>query len=562
LKPSVVIPTKARAAYLEVALRSLAPQVAAHGGELVVVDDGPGAETREAAARCGAEYLANPRTPGLNGARNAGIEATTGELVVLVDDDIEVREGWLDALVAAAGRDPDVDVLTGPIRARFEDHDLRFCGREKPPITHVDLGDAELDVDFAWGANLAIRRTTFDRVGLFDETHRTGAGDEEEWERRLVAAGGRIRYIPGAALDHRRAGHDARVVSLARAARVRGRTARRFDVSEGRAPGLEAELRVLAGCVVHGPRFRCAMGPVMAAHSLGRVEEALRPTPAKTAEDFLSGRSGTVGGRRAKVRAALDRALDVGWRRGPAASERRRVLVLGIERPGMRMDEIVAELRRSRHDVEVRTSGVGDRGKFENLNALLGGQTPTDQAGGLTPTDHAGGQTPTDHTGGLTPGIAGFDWVLVVDDDIVLPSGFLDRFIAVAERVGLKLAQPAHRLASHAAWPVTRRRPGSVARETAFVEIGPVTAFHSDTFDVLLPFPSLRMGWGLDVHWAALARRHGWKAGVVDATPILHTVPTAETYPREAAIAEARDFLATRPYLPRDEADRTLRTHR
>jgi hypothetical protein len=39
-------------------------------------------------------------------------------------------------------------------------------------------------------------------------------------------------------------------------------------------------------------------------------------------------------------------------------------------------------------------------------------------------------------------------------------------------------------------------------------------------------------------------------------------VPTAETYPREAAIAEARDFLATRPYLKRDEADRTLRTHR
>ena len=70
-----------------------------------------------------------------------------------------------------------------------------------------------------------------------------------------------------------------------------------------------------------------------------------------------------------------------------------------------------------------------------------------------------------------------------------------------------KLAQPAHRLSSHAAWPVTRRRPASVARETAFVEIGPVTAFHRDTFAALLPFPDLKMGWGLDAYWSARRAR-------------------------------------------------------
>ncbi len=39
------------------------------------------------------------------------------------------------------------------------------------------------------------------------------------------------------------------------------------------------------------------------------------------------------------------------------------------------------------------------------------------------------------------------------------------------------------------------------------------------------------MGWGLDAHWAALAREHGWRMGVVDATPIGHTLrPPAATY--------------------------------
>ena len=155
------------------------------------------------------------------------------------------------------------------------------------------------------------------------------------------------------------------------------------------------------------------------------------------------------------------------------------------------------------------------------------------------------------------------DWLLLVDDDVILPRGFLDSFLFLAERFSLDLAQPAHRLNSHAAWPLTRRRPRSVVRETGFVEIGPVTAFAHRTFSTLLPFPELRMGWGLDAHWAALAREHGWRCGVLDAVSIRHRVaPAAEAYSREAAIAEARAFLAERPYLSAGETQRTLTTHR
>ncbi len=143
-----------------------------------------------------------------------------------------------------------------------------------------------------------------------------------------------------------------------------------------------------------------------------------------------------------------------------------------------------------------------------------------------------------------------------------LPRGFLDRFLFLCERFGLALAQPAHKLNSHAAWPQTRRRPGSVVRETRFVEIGPVTAFSRATFSALLPFPELRMGWGLDAHWAALAQERGWRCGVTDAVAIRHRVaPAADSYSREAAIAEARAFLAERPYVHAEEAKRTLTTH-
>lgn len=261
---------------------------------------------------------------------------------------------------------------------------------------------------------------------------------------------------------------------------------------------------------------------------------------------FLSGSAGQVHGIRATIRALLaDAVCDAiaratrqpqRLRRAAAGGSRRRVLALALEHEETHnvLSAAQAELMRSRHAVTFAAGLVGGRGKFENLNALL-----------------------EQHPEG------GFDWLLMVDDDVVLPAGFLDGFLFLAERFGLSMAQPAHRWRSHAAWTVTRRRPGSVVRETAFVEIGPVCALRADTLSELLPFPPLRTGWGLDVHWSALARRNGWRMGVIDATPIRHHLRRiAATYDRAPAIAEAREFLATRPYIPAAQANRTVAMHR
>jgi GT2 family glycosyltransferase len=536
---SIIVPTRLRADYLEVALASIAPQAAAAGCEVLVVDDGPDGRTRAAAQRHGARYVAHASPRGLNAARNTGIDAAAADLLVFVDDDVEVHAGWLRALLAAdAAAAPDVGVLTGPIRARFEDHRLRSCGREGPPITTQDHGPEDRDVPHAWGANMTVRRAAVARAGRFDET-RELYGDEQEWQGRLLAAGGRIRYVAAAVLDHRRAGDDARLRALAAAAYRRGASSRRFDVFEGRAPSLPRELRVLAGCAAHTVRFACPNGIVLAAHSLGRVRAALPRAAGGTAAtldpdpDFLSGESGTVRGLRRPLLRAADALLDLEARPrlghiDRAARERpprRSVLVVGVERPGRLMSALRAELHRTRHAVEMHTAVMGDGGKFEHLNALLARHPP-----------------------------AGHDWLLVVDDDVVLAPRFLDRFLLCAEDAGLLLAQPAHRRHSHAAWAATRRLPGGAVRESRFVEIGPVTAFAAPAFAALLPFPGLRMGWGLDAHWGALAQEHGWRAGIVDATPILHTAPVGGGYDRAAAVAEARAFLAGRPYVTRAQA--------
>ncbi len=200
--------------------------------------------------------------------------------------------------------------------------------------------------------------------------------------------------------------------------------------------------------------------------------------------------------------------------------------------------DTVARLRRelewSRHTTELHlVAPAPGAGKWANVNAALAAAPPD-----------------------------GADWLLIVDDDVVLPHGFLDRFVAAAEAFGLELAQPAHAFASHAAWDVTRRRPGVLARRTRFVEIGPVTALSAKAFAELLPFPDLRMGWGLDGAWSATAAERGWPIGVIDVTPIRHLRPVASAYPRDAAIAEAEAFLDGRAYVTRDEASETLAEYR
>jgi hypothetical protein len=276
----------------------------------------------------------------------------------------------------------------------------------------------------------------------------------------------------------------------------------------------------------------------------GDVTDPVRRTKRRLGEVAFGAIDTLAGTRRAATRLA---------RSAPAPLD---VLVTGVYRPGSLLAEALPALLSERHRVRLALGSAGPAdealrghtvaeglsgGKFENLNRVL-------EAAGPAP---GGGE-------GATP-----DWTIVVDDDVRLPPAFLDRFVGVCAAFELDLAQPAQTLRSHSAWKVTRRRPASLVRETRFVEIGPVTAFGRAAAAELLPFPELRYGWGLDLHWAAVAAERGWRLGVVDALPVRHEFGlVAATYRREDAVDEAVGFLSERPYLPSEHAGEVLAVHR
>jgi hypothetical protein len=225
-----------------------------------------------------------------------------------------------------------------------------------------------------------------------------------------------------------------------------------------------------------------------------------------------------------------------------------RVLALGVYLTGREhlAPEIAAELSRSRDwQVEQRWAALGTGpvppelesltvlriqgpgSKFQLVNRLLAGVD-----------------------------LSGYRQLLVTDDDITLPAGFLDRYLGLVERHRLALAQPARSHDSSMDLGFVEQLDGLDARRTRYVEIGPLFSIRRDAFPHLLPFDETPpMGWGLDFTWPVSLERAGLRLGVVDATPVSHRLRgQAALYSGRESLEAMASYLADRPHLGRAEA--------
>jgi glycosyltransferase involved in cell wall biosynthesis len=153
-RPSVtaIVPTFNNATTLEQALASLAAQRYDGELDLLCVDGGSSDATLEIAARHGARVLENPLR-NEEEARALGLEAATGELVLLLDADNEIpHSGWLAALVSASEAAPDV------VSADCLFHEWR---PQDPPVTRLCAllgGTDPLAIDLGWADRWAFHR--------------------------------------------------------------------------------------------------------------------------------------------------------------------------------------------------------------------------------------------------------------------------------------------------------------------------------------------------------------------------------------------------------------------
>lgn len=177
--------------------------------EIVVVDqsDIQHAEftTWTADPRCSLRYLWKPAR-GLSLGRNTGIAASTGEILLFIDDDVLVPPEWVRRIVTSLRRAGEKAVVTGRTVAGQSEVPGAFA-----PSLHLDprptVHRGRPGRDVLLPMNMALYRSAIAEVGGFDE--RLGVGtwfpssEDNDFGFRLLEAGFDIVYDPEVLVVHR-----------------------------------------------------------------------------------------------------------------------------------------------------------------------------------------------------------------------------------------------------------------------------------------------------------------------------------------------------------------------
>lgn len=198
---SVIVSTYNRSNLLGCALRTVLAQTF-RDFEIIVSDDGSSDNTAQEVASFMSDkiiYLNAHVRRGLSAARNAALMRSKGEYIVVIDDDITLRNDFLDSLsniIITA----DVDALSPKLV------DL-VTGR---PFVDI-LDDKEralgfLDYNYFRGGAHVISKRVLKIAGYYDERFGVGAkyysAEESDYFFRLKQSGCKITYYPGLTVYH------------------------------------------------------------------------------------------------------------------------------------------------------------------------------------------------------------------------------------------------------------------------------------------------------------------------------------------------------------------------
>jgi GT2 family glycosyltransferase len=168
--------------------------------EVIVVDDGSSDATAAIVSGHPVRFISTANN-GLSSARNAGMEAATGEIVAYLDDDARPDPDWLTHL-AAVFMNTEHAGVGGPNISPPGDGPIADCVAKSPgnPV-HILLSDRE--AEHIPGCNMAFRKDCLQAIGGFDPMFRV-AGDDVDACWRLHERGWTLGFSPAALVWHHR----------------------------------------------------------------------------------------------------------------------------------------------------------------------------------------------------------------------------------------------------------------------------------------------------------------------------------------------------------------------
>ncbi len=204
IEVSVIVPAFRSPDRLKGCLEALAKQQTARNFEVVVVDDGS-PETLEPVTAgfersLSIRFLRLENNGGPASARNAGIRAAHGGVILFTDSDCRPQKGWLEAM-ASPFDDPEVGGVKGRYRTEQKDTWARLAQLEFEE--RYELLESAGDIDFIDTYSGGFRREDLLSVGGFDTSFPRADNEDVDLSFRVKGLGRRFRFVPGAVVLHR-----------------------------------------------------------------------------------------------------------------------------------------------------------------------------------------------------------------------------------------------------------------------------------------------------------------------------------------------------------------------
>lgn len=205
---SIIIPVYNRPDELDELLAGLAVQEGVHDFEAVIVEDGSVRKSDEVVARYGQRipirYIVVPNG-GPARARNIGASCAQGDYLLILDSDVVLPKGFLNAVEAGLRTDP-CDAWGGP-DAAGEGFDaiqraISYTMTSFLTTGGIRGGKKSMEKFKPRSFNLGCKREVYEALGGFTESMRFG--EDIDFSLRLFAKGYRVRLYPECFVYHKR----------------------------------------------------------------------------------------------------------------------------------------------------------------------------------------------------------------------------------------------------------------------------------------------------------------------------------------------------------------------
>lgn len=206
MKYSFIVPVYNRPDEVDELLESLCRQKAG-GFEVIVVEDGSAVPCKEVCrrydGRLDLHYYAKPNS-GPGQSRNYGAERATGDYLIVLDSDVVLPDGYVEALDAELAAHP-CDAFGGPDAAHESftpvQKAISYSMTSFFTTGGIRGGKAKLDKFYPRSFNMGVRREVYQKLGGFSKMR---FGEDIDFSYRIVEAGHKTRLFPTAWVWHKR----------------------------------------------------------------------------------------------------------------------------------------------------------------------------------------------------------------------------------------------------------------------------------------------------------------------------------------------------------------------